>query len=237
MVATELIREQPTHRDRVKIVADNIGESEATTARVLELIERAGVKITRQTVSKYLNQIKKADTEAAVDDKAPETASAAPEPVGTPGDTPQSEATPQDDTRAVRPRLHGQALAYLTLIFGILLSAGANVAHAAWVVPAHTGEDPNLWAIGSAAVWPVLLFLALEIMTQVRWQLGRSKLVRVLSTSVIAVVAAVVSYSHASALLVFWGESPVAAYVGPVAIDGLVAIAALALANNRGLRE
>nr|WP_277605620.1 DUF2637 domain-containing protein [Glycomyces sp. L485] len=67
-------------------------------------------------------------------------------------------------------------------------------------------------------------------MARVRWPASVGyALVRFAGVGAVAVVAAVVSYRHMSGLLAHWGEDPLSAHLGPIAVDGLVTVGALAL--------
>lgn len=115
------------------------------------------------------------------------------------------------------------ALAWLTFVFGVLVSMAGNVGHAA-----SDGLKPGEWA--GAAFWPLALMLSVELLTRVRWQPERRWTVaRLAGLVLVAMVAAVLSYRHLAGLLRFWGEDVLNAYLGPLAVDGLMLIAATAL--------
>jgi hypothetical protein len=82
----------------------------------------------------------------------------------------------------------------------------------------------------SAIVWPVFLLIAVEILIRIGWPHGVSwVLARFVGMLPIIGVAAFVSYRHLSGLLAFYGEEPIVAYVGPLAVDGLMVMATTAL--------
>lgn len=222
-----------THADRVRIVADALGgPNETTTARVLKVIQDAGVKIQRQSVSTALNAYRRELSETAKDNAAEidSPASAEAEPTE---DTPEPVKAAEATTEPVKERPSGQGVALFALIAGVLMSMAANVMHTMIVVPAETGSDYDIFAVVFAGVWPLVLFLALEVLTKVRWRADRARWVRIAAVTLIAAVAGWVSFHHMSSLFMYWGDDPLAAYAGPLAIDGLVAVAAMAVANNR----
>lgn len=115
------------------------------------------------------------------------------------------------------------ALAWLTFAFGIGVSIAGNIGHAA-----SDGMKPGEWA--GAAFWPLALMLSIEILTRVRWQPEARWIVARLSGLVlVALVAAVLSYLHLRGLLLYWGEGVFQSSIGPLAVDGLMLIAATAL--------
>lgn len=119
------------------------------------------------------------------------------------------------------------ASAWLALTLGIGASVGANVLHTVLVIGNGTGTVPQI--IG-AAFWPVALVVAIEVMARVAWPKSvMYALIRFAGVGAVAVVAAVVSYKHLSGLLNYWGEDPLSAHLGPLAVDGLVTVGALAL--------
>lgn len=113
--------------------------------------------------------------------------------------------------------------AYLGCGTGLSVSVWANVAHARLTPGAGPG------AVFLAAFWPIALFLALEVLTRTGWGTGYGLHVARAGVALVAAVAAVVSYLHLHGLLVRYGEAPVAALIGPLAIDGLMAVSAAAL--------
>lgn len=135
----------------------------------------------------------------------------------------------------------GRAWAYLGAILGGAVSVAANVAHS--YVPPATGRDdraltlqqladwaPHPGAVASSVFWPVFLFVGIEILARYDWPEGRRWLaLRYLGLVPVMVVAAVVSYRHMSGLLAFYGEDPLTVAIGPLAVDGLMAMATGAL--------
>jgi hypothetical protein len=72
--------------------------------------------------------------------------------------------------------------------------------------------------------------LTIEILTRVRWQPEKRWIVaRIAGLILVAMVAAVLSYRHLAGLMTYWGEDGLNAYLGPLAVDGLMLVAATAL--------
>lgn len=125
----------------------------------------------------------------------------------------------------------GQGWAYAGAILGGLVSMAANVAHS-YVPPARSPHDwsPRPGAVIGALFWPVALLIAAEILSRTAWPTGRRWVaLRYLGLLPVALVAAVVSYRHLSGLLHFYGEDPLTATIGPLAVDGLMTMATAAL--------
>ena len=78
--------------------------------------------------------------------------------------------------------------------------------------------------------WPIFLFVAVEILIRVPWPRGISyHLLRWCGLLPVAIVAAFVSYRHLSGLLAHYGEEPIVAFLGPLAVDGMMIMATGAL--------
>jgi Protein of unknown function (DUF2637) len=126
--------------------------------------------------------------------------------------------------------------AYTGAALGGGVSIAANVAHSYvpptdWV-PASTSEEfsPQLGAVIGAVVWPLALFVAVEILARTPWPAGRRWVaVRYLGLVPVALVAAFVSYRHLSGLLAYYHEDSLTAAIGPLAVDGLMVMATAAL--------
>lgn len=116
-----------------------------------------------------------------------------------------------------------RALAWLTFAVGIVVSVLGNIGHAA-----SDGMQPGEWA--GAAFWPVALLLSVEILVRVRWQPEkRWTVARFTGLVVVSIVAAILSYLHLRSLLIVWQYGAFQATIGPLAVDGLMLIAASAL--------
>ena len=101
-----------------------------------------------------------------------------------------------------------------------------------YVPPAGAAPSwsPHAGAVVGAVFWPVALLVAIEVLARVAWPPAvRWAVVRFGGLGPVAVVAAVVSYRHLSGLLAFYGEDPITATVGPLAVDGLMVMATGAL--------
>lgn len=130
------------------------------------------------------------------------------------------------ESAAAQPR-GAAATAWLALALGIGASVGANILHTVTVIGDGTANLPQ---VAAAAFWPVALVVAIETMARVRWPRSVGyNLIRFGAVGAVAVVAAIVSYRHMSGLLTFWGEDVLSASLGPIAVDGLVTVGALAL--------
>jgi hypothetical protein len=107
----------------------------------------------------------------------------------------------------------------LALTIGVAASVTANVLHAA-----HNPVSQGI------AAWPPLaLLLTVELVARVPVHARRLAIVRVLATSVIAGIAAWVSYWHMAALAARYGETPTTAYLLPISVDGLIVVASICL--------
>lgn len=123
----------------------------------------------------------------------------------------------------------GRRFAYGGIAVGLAVSIWANVAHA-MTVPDGSGRG----SLFLAAFWPLGLFLALEVLARTSWRGGRGLIVARGGVGMVAAVAAAVSYLHLHGLLLSYGEGAFAALVGPLAIDGLMAVSAAALLAGEG---
>jgi hypothetical protein len=111
-------------------------------------------------------------------------------------------------------------IAWCAFVLGVAASVAANVAHA----------RPELGPRLSSAFAPVALLLTVEIMSRVPWPQGTWwTLGRYGGTGTVALVAAVMSYRHMYGLLATYGEDTLNASIGPLAVDGLMVVASLAL--------
>jgi uncharacterized protein DUF2637 len=125
----------------------------------------------------------------------------------------------------------GRGWAYTGVTLGGLASIAANVAHS-FIPPATApiGWAPEPGAVIGAIIWPVFLFIAVEILARTAWPHGRIwHLVRWAGLLPVAVVAALVSYRHMSGLLAHYGEEDLVVWLGPLAVDGLMVMATGAL--------
>lgn len=125
----------------------------------------------------------------------------------------------------------GKAVAWAGFIFGSAVSIAANVL-AAWIAPAHVapGWRPTIAAQLGAAVWPVGLLLAVEVVSRVpRPSTWPGKLALFGGIGVVASGSAVISYGHIRDVLESWQYSPLGAGVGPLVVDGLMMVCGVAM--------
>jgi len=125
----------------------------------------------------------------------------------------------------------GRFWAYVGSTLGAIVSIAANIAHS-YVPPdnatVHWAPQPG--AVVGAVVWPVFLFIAVEILARVAWPHGWTwQLLRWAGITPVAFVAALVSYRHLSGLLAYYSEESLVSILGPLAVDGLMVMATGAL--------
>lgn len=123
----------------------------------------------------------------------------------------------------VRLEMTPRRYAQVGVVFGLSVSTWANVARA-W---------PHGWGARlAAAVWPTIVYLAIEVYARTSWG-GRVGLWVARGAAVIVgLVAAYLSYQHLAGLLAHYGEPTWSARLGPLGIDGLMALCAAALLNK-----
>jgi hypothetical protein len=162
-----------------------------------------------------------AERPVATVESAPETSRATgtvEAPAGPAAETPAEGAE-----RATDQEVSGRAVAWVAFATGIIASVAANVLHAAdggAAIPELVG----------AAFWPVALLLSVELLTRVAWPRGFWwGFGRYVGVGLVGLVAAVLSYRHMAGLLQMWGEDHFNAHLGPLAVDGLMLVAATAL--------
>lgn len=133
--------------------------------------------------------------------------------------------------RDLKLKVPGRRWAYACAQLGGAASIAANIAHS-FVPPASAepGWMPQPGAVISSVFWPVALFFAIEAIARVAWTRGWwVGFIRYFGLTLVALVAAVVSYLHLSGLLASYGASDFEIYVGPLAVDGLMIIGTAAL--------
>jgi len=125
---------------------------------------------------------------------------------------------------------HGKAWATAAFAVGISTSVACNVAHTYLPPVGAANWHPYPGAIAMAAFWPVALLLAIEVIARVGWPHGKWwAVVRYGGLTTVAAIAALLSYKHMSALMSYYGEDSLSAIIGPLAIDGLMAVSTAAL--------
>lgn len=118
-----------------------------------------------------------------------------------------------------------------TLVVGIIASITGNVAD---VVTAET-EISLALRVPQAVFWPAALFLAIEVLIRVPWSSSSlSRIGRPFLLSV-AIPTAITSFLHLHDLMIKSGEPGLAQLTGPLAIDGLMLGATIALLVIRQL--
>ncbi|WP_410673179.1 hypothetical protein [Amycolatopsis sp. cmx-4-68] len=129
-----------------------------------------------------------------------------------------------------------KVVSWAGFVFGSVMSVAANVLHT-WL-PAERmppGWAPGIAAQIGSAVWPIGLLLSVEVLSRVRWPAGFGwRVARFGGTGTVALGSAVISYGHVHDLLLAWGYTTVAAYVGPLVLDGLMVISGFALLAMSG---
>lgn len=132
------------------------------------------------------------------------------------------------------PKMDGRGWANVGFWFGILASIAANVAHAfvppdglPWYV--ERDYSPSWIAVAISALWPSALVIAVEALSRTSWPRGLHwKIFPLVGTAVVAGAAAFISYKHLRSLILYYGEDPWSASVGPLAIDGLMILCSAA---------
>lgn len=120
--------------------------------------------------------------------------------------------------------MKGRAWSLIGFWTGIGASVSANVAHT------YIRHAPPAGAVLSSAFWPLALLITVEIISRVDWPEGkRYWLIRYAGLTTVAMIAAIISYSHMAALLLSYGEGTFTAHIGPIACDGLTVVASVAL--------
>lgn len=111
-----------------------------------------------------------------------------------------------------------RSLTRFTLIATLFVSVVANVTHS-WLAT----SEISLWLrVPGGVIWPMLTFLAIEIIVRVPW---RSRATHYLARFFVlgpAIPAAIISYEHQRSLVILMGETGVVPVIAPLAIDGLM---------------
>lgn len=128
---------------------------------------------------------------------------------------------------------------YLGLVLGGLVSVAANIAHS-FIAPEGAPDNwkPEPGAVVSSIVWPLFLFIAIEILARTPWPTGWGwNVLRWVGLPPVALVAAFVSYRHLSGLLDHYNEETLVVWFGPLAVDGLMLMATTALLATKHTRS
>lgn len=139
------------------------------------------------------------------------------------------------------PKAGGRFVTWIAFWLGVVGSIAANIAHtavpttesvAAWTATGQSAAEwhPPVGAMLAAGFAPVALMLVIEIWSRVPWPTGTRWVVgRWIGSGLVASVAAVVSYRHMRGLLIAYGEPKLTATIMPLAVDGLMVVASIAL--------
>ncbi|OZV74735.1 hypothetical protein CA850_29600 [Micromonospora echinospora] len=118
----------------------------------------------------------------------------------------------------------GRGWAYAGAIIGGALSVAANVAHS------YIATDPPALKVIFSASWSVLLFVGIEVVARVAFPPGIQYVaLRFVGLGGVSLVAGIVSYQHMSGLFEHWGLDWATVHLGPLAVDGFLAICSAAL--------
>lgn len=129
--------------------------------------------------------------------------------------------------------LSGRRIAYVTMLAMLSLSIAGNVSHTY-----HLDPTPGIRSLVYAVAWPVMVWLGVELFVRVPWQAKASHhLVRWVGILLVAAIAALVSYRHLRGLLKADSEEWTVYTFGPLAVDGLMLMATLALLLTRSLPQ
>lgn len=124
-----------------------------------------------------------------------------------------------------KPHRRATWMATLVLLAGVTASLAGNLQ--AINLDNHR---PGIGAYISAIIWPVFLFLAIEILLHTPWLANwRDALTKGMAVVLVGGVAAYVSYFHLAHVLSSYGYDVASRYAGPLAIDACMAMATLAL--------
>ena len=123
----------------------------------------------------------------------------------------------------------GRLLAYLGVVVGLGFSITFNVISV---------RRPGVmwWEPWLAAAWPLLLFLALEILTRTAWRGRWGQRIAIVGVGVVAAIAASESYWNLHLLLVDAQLEGWRTWTGPLPIDGLMVASAAALLSSPPVR-
>jgi len=106
-----------------------------------------------------------------------------------------------------------------TLALGVIASGAANILHAQ--------PDPISRVISA---WPpVALLFAVELISRVPVHRPWMAAIRLVAASILAGIAAWVSYWHMAAVAATYGETGSSAYLLPLTVDGQVVVASISL--------
>lgn len=120
--------------------------------------------------------------------------------------------------------------AYVGLGVGLTASITANVAS----VVLRESPVPLALQVPFAIIWPILTYIAIEILSRTPWRAGWKHYgVRLVLAAPVGLVAAFVSYLHQHDLMRLGQEPGLAQGFGPLAVDGLLFGAAFVLISTK----
>ncbi len=112
---------------------------------------------------------------------------------------------------------------------GLIGSLGGNV------LAVHLGTQGELWRYTVALVWPLAVIVMTEVLGRTRWNRGVAHwLIRWVLGGLLLAVAGVISWEHLSFVIDAAGNGWFASHFGPLAIDGLMVMCAVAMRINDG---
>jgi Protein of unknown function (DUF2637) len=110
------------------------------------------------------------------------------------------------------------------LALGVAASTVANILHA----------EPNGISRTIAAWPPLALLLTIELISRIPVHRVWLAATRLCATAAVAGIAAWVSYWHMTGVALRYGESPDAAHLMPLSVDGLIVVASICLVELGG---
>lgn len=149
----------------------------------------------------------------------------------------RAQNAPADQAPAEGTERDGVFVAWGVFVLGLSVSIASNIGHVLIVVRPEEGLV-RLGSMGMAALWPVLLAAAVEVVSRVAWPRSwRWRVPGYGGTIAIGMIAFVISYQHLHGLLLAFRESWLTALLGPVALDLAIVVAGVALLAIRQARK
>lgn len=221
---------EPGEAARVEVLRlyDESCASGATRTAADIARELTGLK-ERWTQGVISREVKRRRAAAKADAKR--TPAPDPAPEAEEGKRPQrrarAESAPSPAPKATHRR-GGALVAWGAFALGLAVSIASNVGHVVFVVGVE--EHMRIWSMGMAALWPMLLAVAVEVVSRVAWPRSwRWWLPGYVGTAVVGLIAFTISYQHLHGLLLAFGESGLTALLGPIALDLTIVVAGVAL--------
>jgi hypothetical protein len=140
-----------------------------------------------------------------------------------------AQSAPAVTATASAQRGGGAVVAWGVFVLGLFVSIASNIGHVLIVVQPEAGLV-RLGSMGMAALWPVLLAAAVEVVSRVAWPRSwRWRVPGYAGTIIVGLIAFAISYQHLHGLLLAFGESGLTALLGPLALDLTIVVAGVAL--------